>query len=120
MTQAIIARIATQRAEDVRILANQAERAGIRILATNDGEHFASTPFDPTYLYRLTLTGCDCLYFACFGRCIHHALLLSELGLIEDVEPAAAALWADDDGAETWLHVEPMLITLTDAAAVVA
>ena len=32
--------------QDLHNLATQAERAGIRILATKDGEHFATTPLD--------------------------------------------------------------------------
>ncbi len=83
-------RIATQRAEDLHRLADQGERKGIRILLTTDGEHFATSSSDPTTLHRVSQQGCDCRGFSYWQRCSHHLLLLSELGLIPDIEPVVA------------------------------
>jgi hypothetical protein len=80
-------RISTQRAEDLHRLADQAEVRGIRILLTADGEHFATSSSNPTTLHRVSPQGCGCKGFTCWGRCMHHALLLSELGLIPDIDP---------------------------------
>ncbi len=87
MNTATSRRIGTQRAEDLHRLANQAEQKGIRILLTADGEHFATSTSNPTTLHRVSEHGCDCKGFAYWGRCSHHALLLSQLGLIPDPEP---------------------------------
>ncbi|MDP9357365.1 MAG: hypothetical protein M3R02_19160, partial [Chloroflexota bacterium] len=35
-------------------------------------------------LHRVSEHGCDCKGFAYWGRCSHHSLLLSQLGLIRD------------------------------------
>ncbi len=80
-------RIVTQKAADLHRLANQAESRGIRILLTADGEHFATSTSNPTTLHRVSEQGCDCKGFSYWGRCSHHALLLSQLGLIPDPEP---------------------------------
>ncbi len=81
------ARATTQRLEDLRRLADQGEQRGIRILVTADGEHFATSCSNPTTLHRVSRQGCDCKGFAYWGRCSHHSLLLSELGLIPDPDP---------------------------------
>ncbi len=83
----IESRITTQRAEDLHRLANQAEARGIRILLTADGEHFATSATNPTQLHRVSPESCDCRGFTYWQRCTHHSLLLSELGLIPDVDP---------------------------------
>jgi len=96
MTTATEARIAIQRIEDLHRLADQAVRNGVRILATRDGAHFATSDTDPTRLHVVTPDGCDCNRVRWFGRCQHHALLLAELGLIEDAGHAHIAEMADD------------------------
>jgi hypothetical protein len=92
MDTATTRRIGTQRVEDLHRLADQGERKGIRILLTADGEHFATSTSNPTTLHRVSEHGCDCKGFAYWGRCSHHALLLSQLGLIPDPEPVVAAV----------------------------
>ncbi len=87
MSTATSRRISTQRVEDLHRLANQAEQKGVEILLTTDGEHFATSTSTPTLLHRVSERGCDCKGFASWGRCSHHALLLSQLGLIPDPEP---------------------------------
>ncbi len=84
------ARVETQRAEDLRRLADQGERRGIRILLTADGEHFATSTSNPTTLHRVSRQGCDCRGFSYWQRCTHHSLLLSQLGLTPDVDPDVA------------------------------
>jgi len=96
MTTATEARIAIQRIEDLHRLADQAVRNGVRILATRDGAHFATSDTDPTRLHVVTPDGCDCNRFRWFGRCQHHALLLAELGLIEDAGDQHIIAMADD------------------------
>ncbi len=81
------ARATTQRLEDLRRLADQGERRGIQILLTADGEHLATSATNPTLVHRVNERGCDCKGFAYWQRCSHHSLLLSQLGLIPDVEP---------------------------------
>ncbi len=84
MNTATTRRVSTQRVEDLHRLANQAEQKGIRILLTSDGSHFATSASNPTMLHRVSEHGCDCRGFSYWGRCSHHALLLSQLGLIQD------------------------------------
>jgi len=96
MTTATEARIAIQRIEDITRLADQAARNGVRILATRDGAHYATDDTDPTRLHVVTPDGCDCNRFRWFGRCQHHALLLAELGLIEDAGDQHIIAMADD------------------------
>ncbi len=87
MNTATARRIAQTTTEDLHRLADQGERKGIRILLTADGEHFATSASNPTTLHRVSPQGCDCKGFTYWRRCQHHSLLLSELGLIPDVEP---------------------------------
>ncbi len=84
---ATIRRIVSQKSEDLHRLADQAERKGVRILLTADGEHFATSTSDPTTLHRVSPQECDCKGFSYWGRCSHHSLLLSELGLLPDIDP---------------------------------
>ncbi len=86
MNTVVSRRVSTQRVEDLLRLADQGERKGIKILLTADGEHFATSTSNPTMLHRVNEHGCDCKGFASWGRCSHHALLLSQLGLIPDPE----------------------------------
>ena len=90
-------RIETQRREDLRRLADQAERRGVRILHTRDGAHFATSATDATLLYPVGVeSGCTCLAAVHGGLCGHLGLLLSELGLIpETAEERSAALAQD-------------------------
>ncbi len=82
-------RITTQRVEDLHRLANQAERKGVRLLVDHrTGQHVATSASDPTRCYHVDPErGCTCKGYGAWGRCQHHSLLLSELGLIPDVEP---------------------------------
>jgi len=96
MTTATEARIAIQRVEDLHRLADQAARNGVRILATRDGAHLATSDTDPTRLHVVTADSCDCNRHRWFGRCQHHALLLAELGLIEDAGDQHIIAMADD------------------------
>ncbi len=84
MTTATTRRVSTQRVEDLHRLANQAEQKGIRILLTADGEHLATSATNATLVHRVNERGCDCRGFFYWHRCTHHALLLSQLGLIPD------------------------------------
>ncbi len=90
MSTATSRRVSTQRVEDLHRLANQAEQKGIRILLTADGEHLATSATNPTLLHRVDERGCDCRGFFYWHRCTHHALLLSQLGLIPDPDPVVA------------------------------
>jgi len=86
MDQTIERRIETQRAEDVARLADKAEREGVRVLLTADGEHFATSRSNPTALHRVGVDRCDCRGWLVWGRCGHNALLQSQLGLVPDPE----------------------------------
>jgi len=90
-------RIEAQRREDLRRLADQAERKGVRILHTRDGAHFATSATDATLLYPVGVeSGCTCLAAVHGGLCGHLGLLLSELGMIpEDAAEAARAIVDD-------------------------
>ena len=120
MTTTTEARIAIQHVEDIARLADQAVRNGVRILVTRDGAHFATSDVDPTRLHRLTPDGCDCNRFRWFGRCPHHALLLAELGLIEDagdqhiIAMVADATYSDIARA---IHVHPTIAEGVNTAA---
>ena len=92
-------RVQDQRAEDLRRLADQGERNGVRLLATRDGTHVATSATDPTRAYVVTPAGCQCKGHGFWGRCQHWALLLSELGLIPDAgaDEVAVLPWGDLD-----------------------
>ncbi len=92
MNTATIRRIVTEKAEDLHRLADQGERKGVKILLTADGEHLATSTSNPTMLHRVSEQGCDCKGFAAWGRCSHHSLLLSQLGLLPDPEPVVTAV----------------------------
>ncbi len=80
-------RVQTQRAEDLRRLADQGERNGCRILVEPiSGEHFATSATSPI-LYRVGLAGCTCRGYQAWHRCQHFALYLSECGMLPDLEP---------------------------------
>ncbi len=80
-------RIARHQLEDLHRLAAKAEQGGSRILhvAGTDG-HVATSATSPT-AYAVTVNGCGCKGFAAWGRCGHWALLLSECGMLPDLEP---------------------------------
>ncbi len=84
---ATIRRIVSQKSEDLHRLADQGERRGIRILLTADGEHLATSATNPTLVHRVNERSCDCRGYFYWGRCTHHALLLSQLGALPDPEP---------------------------------
>ncbi len=81
-------RIVTQKAEDLHRLADQAERKGVRLLVDHrTGQHVATSASDPTRCYDVDAErGCTCKGWIAWHRCMHHSLLLSELGLIPDIE----------------------------------
>ena len=106
MTATVADRVRAQRAEDLRRLADRAERAGVRILLDRrTGRHAATDPNDPTRCHFVGTESCTCKRFALLGTCEHTALLLAQLGLIPDAEEAAepfdlaAVLWADAEPA---------------------
>jgi len=80
-------RVQVQRAEDLHRLADQADRRGIQILVTADGEHFATSNTNATTLHRVSRRGCDCKGFTYWQRCTHHSLLLAQLGALPDPDP---------------------------------
>ncbi len=81
-------RVGTQKAEDLHRLCRQAEQRGVRILVDHrTGQHVATSASDPTRCYHVDAErGCTCKGYGAWGRCQHHSLLLSELGLIPDVD----------------------------------
>ncbi len=81
-------RVTIQKAEDLLRLANKGEKGGVRILVDHwTGQHVATSASDPTRCYHVDVErGCTCKGFTYWGRCQHHSLLLSELGLIPDIE----------------------------------
>ncbi len=94
MTTAVTRRVSTQRAEDLHRLANQGERKGVKILVDpRTGQHVATSASDPTRCYHVDVErGCTCPGYAAWQRCQHHALLLSQLGLIPDPDPVVTAV----------------------------
>ncbi len=81
-------RITTQRVEDLHRLADQAERKGVRLLVDHrTGQHVATSASNPTTCHQVDVNSCTCKGFSVWHRCMHHSLLLAELGLIPDVEP---------------------------------
>ncbi|MDP9356468.1 MAG: hypothetical protein M3R02_14515 [Chloroflexota bacterium] len=97
MNTATTRRIGTQRVEDLHRLANQAEAKGVEILLTEDGAHFATSASDKTRLHRVSPAGCDCRGYQAWHRCMHHSLLLSQLGLIPDPAPVVTAVVVLDE-----------------------
>ncbi|MDP9470212.1 MAG: hypothetical protein M3Q71_06025 [Chloroflexota bacterium] len=87
MHTATTRRIVQTTVEDLLRLADQGERRGVRILLTSDGQHFATSATNPTLVHRVDERGCDCRGYFYWGRCTHHALLLSQLGALPDIEP---------------------------------
>jgi hypothetical protein len=80
-------------ADELHTLLKTAESAGIRIVITRKAErHIAIDPLSPC-AYEVSRKGCECARFGITGKCEHHALLMSELGEIED--PGAIG-WPDD------------------------
>jgi hypothetical protein len=73
---------------DLWRLADEAERRGVRILVEPiSGDHFATSGSDPTKLYRLTHFSCTCKGFQHWQRCVHHSLLIAQLGWLPDLDP---------------------------------
>ena len=80
-------------ADEPQTLLKTAESAGVRIVITRKHHrHVAIDPLSP-WAYEVDRPGCECARFALRGKCEHHALLLSELGLLED--PADVG-WPED------------------------
>lgn len=81
------------KAEEQKRLVSTAESAGVRIVVTRKTErHIAIDPLSP-WAYEVTREGCSCRQFGIYGKCPHHALLLAELGELEDPEEIG---WPDD------------------------
>ena len=97
-------RLRNQRAEDLRRLADQGERRGVRILVDHrTGQHVATSATDATKCYHVDVErGCTCKGYAYWGRCQHHSLLLAELGQIADTDEVDAGavvvdlIWSDE------------------------
>ncbi len=91
-TQTTAQRISRQRAEDLARLATQGEAKGIRILVDHrTGQHVATSASDPTRCYVVDAErGCTCKGYGAWQRCMHHSLLLAELGRLPEVEPDVA------------------------------
>ncbi|MDP9473734.1 MAG: hypothetical protein M3Q71_24245 [Chloroflexota bacterium] len=89
MNTATTRRIVVHRAEDLRRLADQGERNGIRIIVDHrTGQHVATSASDPTRCYQVDAErGCTCKGYGAWGRCQHHSLLLSELGRLSEADP---------------------------------
>ncbi|MDP9472196.1 MAG: hypothetical protein M3Q71_16280 [Chloroflexota bacterium] len=76
-----------QHVETLRRLATKAERAGTRVLRIAGSERHVATSGTHPVAYEVSVEGgCTCRGYSVWHRCGHHALLLSELGLIPDVE----------------------------------
>jgi hypothetical protein len=99
MNAAAHRRIAQTSAEDLRRLADQADRKGVHLLVDHrTGQHVATSASDPTRCYLVDAErGCSCKGYGAWGRCQHHSLLLAELGLIPDVEPVVADIVVLDE-----------------------
>ena len=92
---------------------------GVKILVERaTGQHVATDPAAPSVAFFVDVRGCSCKYFGVWGRCGHHALLLAELGLIEDTgeDELIALAWRDVDPdpapavrplARQYLHPRP-------------
>ena len=85
-------RIASQHADDLRRLAAQAERSGVRVLVDHTtGMHVATSATDASACYTVSVVnGCTCRGFTFWNRCSHHSLLLAQLGLLPDQDPPPA------------------------------
>lgn len=79
---------------DLRRLAAEATRAGIRIYHDRSGRSYATSRSQTWTLRYVTAASCDCPVFAVRGRCAHNALLLETLGFLSDPEPTPPAVGA--------------------------
>ncbi len=87
MNTVVAERARRQHVENLRRLADKAERAGTRVLrVAGSARHVATSGTHPVAYEVSVEGGCSCRGFSVWHRCGHHALLLSELGLIADVE----------------------------------
>lgn len=81
-------------AEHMQRLVKAAESAGIRIVITRKTERqIAIDPLSP-WAYEVSREGCTCARYGIRGNCEHHALLMAELGLLDNPE---AIGWPDED-----------------------
>ena len=92
MNTATTRRIAQTTAEDLARLAGQAERKGVRVLVDHrTGQHVATSATDPSRCYHVDARlGCTCKGWMAWQRCMHHSLLLAQLGQLPEVEPDIA------------------------------
>jgi hypothetical protein len=85
MQDVVYRRAAAHQAEDLQRLADRADREGVIIYVERVvGRHDATSGRDPTRLYRVSPSACDCPGFTTWGRCGHAALLASQLSWIPD------------------------------------
>ena len=81
--------------ETLTRMADEAERDGVTILRiASTGQHIAVPARKGATCHLVSPDRCSCRYHRVWGRCDHHALLLSQLGRIPDAPrdllPAAA------------------------------
>ena len=82
------------KAEEQQRLLKTAKSAGVRIVVTRKQSlHIAVDPLSP-WAYVVSAHGCECAQFGIRGACPHHALLMAELGLLDDPEEIG---WPEDD-----------------------
>lgn len=85
-------------AEEMQRLVKTAQSAGVRIVVTRKQErHIAIDALTP-WAYEVDVNGCECARFGICGKCEHHALLLAELGMLDDPEEIG---WPEDDDPVT-------------------
>jgi hypothetical protein len=80
-------------AEAMHRLVKIAESGGVRIVITRKTERHIAIELRSPWAYEVSRQGCECARFGIFGRCEHHALLLTEMGEIEDPKDIG---WPDD------------------------
>ena len=69
-------------------LAAQAHKKGVQLLHYSiSDEWFATSTRNPGELHKLTMISCTCPGFFSHQRCMHHSLLLEELGQLPDPDP---------------------------------
>jgi predicted Rdx family selenoprotein len=83
---AALHRLRRFKAEELNRLLRTAEEAQIRIVVTRTKHTQIAVEPGTAWAYEVTVDGCECVGFRVTGRCPHHAMLLNELGLIEDPE----------------------------------
>lgn len=86
ITPAAMHRVRRFKAEEQQSLLRTANEVGIRIVVTRTKHTQIAVEPGTAWCYEVTVNGCECAGFRVTGRCPHHAMLLDELGLLEDPE----------------------------------